>query len=86
MNVIQPDYLRVISLPFEGKGEASLLFHPSLKLLDLGTMNRGRAVSVQLQLENTTLSIVVIYAPGDSPRVRAYLSTSIPKSMAPTKN
>lgn len=82
MNVIQPDYMRVISLPFEGKGGAALLFHPSLKLLDSGTMNRGREIWAQVQIETITISIAIIYAPGDSPRARAYiwhqLKTEIP--------
>lgn len=43
MNVIKPDYHRVISLPFEGKGGAALLYHPSFKLINSGTLNIGRA-------------------------------------------
>lgn len=68
MNVIQPDYQWVISLPHEGKGGVALLYHPSLKLIDSGTMNHGRATWAQLQLDSTVISIVV-----DSPRAQAYL-------------
>lgn len=73
MNVIQPDYLRIISLPFEGKGWTTLMYHPSLQLIDSGTMNRGQAAWAQLKLENTVFSVAVVYAPSDSPCERAYL-------------
>lgn len=43
MNVIQPDYCKIISLPFEGKRGIIMLYHPSLKLINSSTMNRGRA-------------------------------------------
>lgn len=41
LNVIKLDYHRIISLPFEGRGGTPLLYHPSLQLADLGTMNKG---------------------------------------------
>lgn len=73
LNVIHPNYHRVISLPFEDRGGTTLLFHPSLKLIDFGTMSRGRATSAQLHLDTSNLLIAIIYAPSDSPWKRAYL-------------
>lgn len=68
LNHILPDYHRVISPLDEGRGKIALLFHPSLKLIASGTISLVRAAWAQVQIVDTILSIISIYAPSHSPR------------------
>lgn len=73
MNIIQPDFHRIISLSHEGKGGVALLYHPKLTLIDSRTLNLGCVSWAQLKLDSTIISVAAIYAPNDSPRVTTYL-------------
>lgn len=73
LNTINSDYQRLVSLPFEGKGDTTLLYHLSLKLISFGRLSRGRAVWAQLQLDASMISIAVIYTLSNSPIARARL-------------
>lgn len=73
MNTIAPDFLHIISKVDAGKGGMTLLYHPSLKMINSGTLSLGREVWAQFQLDTMTLSIAVIYAPSNSTRAHAYL-------------
>lgn len=44
LNIILPDYPRIVSLPEESRGDTTLLFHPSSKLINSGTLELGRTV------------------------------------------
>lgn len=87
MNVIQPDYHHIISLPFEGpfegKGGTTLMYHPSFQLMDSSTMNRGRVAWAQLKLDTIILSVAMVYVSSDSPKAHAYmwhqLKTELPE-------
>lgn len=42
LNTILPDYHRIVSLLDEGKGDTTSLYHPSLTLRNLGTLELGQ--------------------------------------------
>lgn len=73
INTTSLDYQRVISKANIGRGGTTLLYHPSLKIINSGMLSLGRAAWAQFQLNTTTLSIAIVYAPSDSVRARAYL-------------
>lgn len=73
MNIIAPNYLRVISKADVGKGGSTLLYHPSLSLVNSRTILHGRAAWAQVKLDETIISTTIIYAPSDSTRARALL-------------
>lgn len=83
MNVIQPDYHCITSLPQEGKGGVALLYHPKLTLIDWSTMNYGCVAWAQLKLDSLTIFVAAIYAPRNSPQARANLLHQLKKNFPP---
>lgn len=71
--MIAPTYNRIVSEADEGRGGITLLFHPSLTLVDSGTLDLGRAAWARFKLDNLSILVATIYAPNDSARARAYL-------------
>lgn len=72
LNIIDPTYM-IISEADEGKGGTAFLFHPSLTLVDSGSLDYGKVAWAQFKLDNASISIATIYMPNDSVRARAYL-------------
>lgn len=62
LNLILPDYNCVVSLPNDGRGGSTLLFHPSYTLLSSGTISFGRAAWAQLQIAEVIILVISIYA------------------------
>lgn len=73
MNTIASNYLRVVAKANDGKEGAALLHHPSLNMINLGTLNLGKAAWAQFLLDTMTISMAVVYAPRDLARARALL-------------
>lgn len=71
--MISPNYQRIISQAEGGKGGTTLLYHPNLLLENSWTLNSSRASWAQFKLDNTTISVAIIYALSGSARARALL-------------
>lgn len=72
LRAILPTFLKFVSAPVDGKGGTALLVRPSLKVIDSGALDFGRAVWIRIEGDSGSFGVVNIYAP-NSPRDRAIL-------------